>query len=156
MVENELPLSMVLKQPSVWRISLGWCHSFSCRSCFTVYVKCYRVTYMVINEPGPTVVDTVHALSHLTFTGTLHGQAHYLPEPRETGSIPEPVNRNPGLTDSRAHPCYLASLSCWHDHNLFSSKINAWTKEPGRLQSMRSQKSRTWLSDYAMTKYTQK
>ena len=59
----------------------------------------------------------------LELVGTLHGRAHYLPEPREMGNIPELVNNNPGLTDSRAHPCYLALLGCWHDHNFFHLKL---------------------------------
>ena len=61
--------------------------------------------------------------SALEPVGTLHGRAHYLPEPREMGNIPELVNNNPGLTDSRAHPCYLALLGCWHDHNFFHLKL---------------------------------
>ena len=96
-----------------------------------------------INKPGPTVVDKVRTLSHLTFTGALQGQDHYLPEPRDVGNIPELANSNAGWADPRAHPRYLVLLSRWQDHSLFLSKINSWTKEPGRLQSMGSEKSRT-------------
>ena len=100
-----------------------------------------------INKPGPTVVDKVRTLSHLTFTGALQGQDHCLPEPREVGNIPELANGNAGWADPRAHPRHLVLLSRWQDHNLLLSKINSWTKVPGRLQSMGSEKSRTRLSD---------